>query len=139
MNHVTDLKELYAAFGRGEVPTVLDAMHPEIEWREAEGNPYASEGGPFTGPQEILDKLFVRLNEEWNDFTVTPETFHDAGETVVVEGRYSGSFKATGRENNAPFCHVWTYDGDKIRKFQQYTNTAAIQEAMGVSSAVTSL
>ena len=39
MDRVAHLKSLYEAFGRGEIPTVLAAMHPQIEWREAEGNP----------------------------------------------------------------------------------------------------
>jgi hypothetical protein len=29
------VKSLYEAFGRGDVPTVLAAMDPKIEWNEA--------------------------------------------------------------------------------------------------------
>lgn len=135
MNHVKNLQELYAAFGRGEVPTVLEAMDARIQWNEAEGNPYAA-AGTLTGPDQVLNKLFLRLVEEWDDFTVTPMTYHDAGDTVIVEGRYHGTFKETGKSQDNPFCHVWRYDGDKISKFQQYTNTAALQEVMGVVSTV---
>ena len=135
MNNVEHLKELYAAFDRGEVPAVLDAMHPEIEWREAEGNPYRTVP-VFTGPEEVLNKLFVRLNEEWDDFKVEPVLFYDAGDTVIVEGRYTGKYKETGKAMDAPFCHIWMMHGDKVRKFQQYTDTAAMQESMGVAHAV---
>ena len=135
MNNVEHMSNLYAAFGRGEMPTVLGAMHPEIEWREAEGNPYMPSGEPFVGPDQVLNKLFLRLNDEWEDFEVKPETYHDAGDTLVVEGRYSGVYKETGKKQDSPFCHVWTYDDGKISKFQQYTNTAALQEVMGVENA----
>ncbi len=136
MNNVEHFKKLYAAFGQGDIPTVLGAMHPQIKWYEAESNPYAPDGKPFVGPDQVLNKLFARLAEEWDDFKVTPEKFHDAGVTVVVEGRYTGSYKETGKENDSQFCHVWTLENDKITNFQQYTNTAALQEAMGVASHV---
>lgn len=133
MNRVNHLKSLYEAFGRGEIPTVLEAMHPQIEWREAEGNPYAfDDNETLHGPDEVLNKLFVRLADEWEDFTVSPHTYHDAGHTVIIEGRYTGTYKETGKAQDSPFCHVWNFDGDLIGKFQQYTNTAALQEVMGV-------
>ena len=36
MDNVSLLKSLYDAFGRGEIPTVLGAMSPDIHWYEAE-------------------------------------------------------------------------------------------------------
>ncbi len=136
MSHVKNLKSLYEAFGRGEIPTVLEAMDPNIEWHEAESNPYAPpSGGAFHGPDSVLNELFMKLNEEWDDFTVTPSTFHDAGDHVIVEGRYSGTFKETGIKNDTPFCHIWEYKGGKIIKFQQYTDTAELQRVMGVAAA----
>lgn len=134
MNNIDLLKNAYEAFGRGDVPTVLGAMHPKIEWREAEGNPYMPSGDAWIGPDDVLNQLFVRLGAEWEPFIVTPRTFYDAGATVVVEGRYSGTYKETGREMDVQFCHVWTILDGKLRKFQQYTNTAALQEVMGVAS-----
>ena len=40
-------------------------------------------------------------------FAVHPKDFHDAGDTVVVEGRYTGTFKATGKSLDAQMCHVF--------------------------------
>ena len=136
MSYTTKMKELYEAFGRGEVPVVLGAMHPEIQWREAEGNPYSPEGKPFTGPDEVLNKLFMRLVEEWDEYTVSPETFYGAGDTVVVEGRYTGIYKETGKSVDAPFCHIWHLTDDHVTAFQQYTNTAAFQNVMEAVSVV---
>ncbi|MEJ2004618.1 MAG: nuclear transport factor 2 family protein [Cyclobacteriaceae bacterium] len=137
MNNVKYLKSLYAAFGRGDMPAVMEGMHPKMVWHEAEGNPYAkSSGEPFNGPDEVLNKLFMRLNDEWDDFTVTPEKFHDAGDTIIVEGRYTGTYKETGRAQDSPFCHIWHMKDEKFSEFQQYTNTAALQEVMGVAHAV---
>ena len=137
MNRVEHLKSLYTAFGEGDIETVLAAMDPEIEWSEAEGNPYTpADGSPFRGPNDVLTRLFARLAQEWDDFKVSPHTYHDAGDTVIIEGRYTGTYKETGLTQDSPFCHVWHFDEDKISKFQQYTNTAELQEVMGVAADV---
>ena len=54
-DQVTRMKDLYEAFGRGDIPTVLAAMDEGIEWYEAEGNPW-SPGRPFVGPQQIVER-----------------------------------------------------------------------------------
>jgi hypothetical protein len=59
-------KDIYAAFGRGDIPTVLAAFHPELEWRQAEGNPYQLDGSAWIGPQAVLEKLFIRIGAEWD-------------------------------------------------------------------------
>jgi uncharacterized protein len=131
MNSVERVKALYGAFATGDVPTVLGGMDPGIHWSEAEGNPYQPSGAPWVGPQAILDNLFMKLATEWDSYTVHPETFYDAGDSAVVEGRYSGKYLATGVEIDFPYCHVFTFAGDKLVRFQQYTNTAALQQAVG--------
>ncbi|MGB5170955.1 MAG: nuclear transport factor 2 family protein, partial [Eudoraea sp.] len=80
----------------------------------------------------VLNQLFARLANEWDGFEVHPKSYYDAGATVIIEGRYTGTFKGTGKEQDTQFCHIWHFQGGKITKFQQYTNTAALQEVMGV-------
>ena len=122
---------LYEAFGRGDVPAVLAAMDPQIEWREAENNPYMPSGEAWVGPDAIVTNLFMKLAEDWDGFAVHPATFHDAASGVVVEGRYTGTHRATGESMDAQFCHVWAISDGKITKFQQYTDTAQLQRAVG--------
>ena len=131
MSGAAILSGLYDAFGRGDVPAVLGAMDPEIRWHEAEGNPYMPSGEAWVGPDAILNNLFMRLAEEWEGFTVHPAAFHDAGDVVAVEGRYTGKVKESGESVDAQFCHVWSLKNGKITKFQQYTDTGAFQDAMG--------
>ena len=123
---------IYAAFGRGDVPAVLGAMDPAIEGNEAEGNPYA-DGNPYVGPQAVLEGVFARLVSEWDGFSAHPERFLDAGDTVVMLGRYSGTCKATGRTQSPQVVHVWTLANGKAVRFQQYADTAHIRQVMGLS------
>ena len=131
MSNVKLVSELYEAFGRGDVPAVLAGMDPEVRWYEAEGNPYMPSGAPFVGPDAILENLFMRLGEDWDGFAVHPASYHDAGDTVVVEARYSGTNHGTGKVLDAQVCHIWTLKDGMVTKFQQYVDTSKLQKVMG--------
>jgi uncharacterized protein len=124
------MEDLYAAFGRGDIGTVLACMDPEIEWREAENNPFQENGAVFVGPDAVVENVFTRLATEWDKFTVKPETFHGAGDTVVVEGRYTGTYKATGRDLDAQMTHIWRLRDGKVTAFHQYADTAQLRYVM---------
>jgi ketosteroid isomerase-like protein len=105
-------------------------MSPNIRWHQAEGNPYMPSGEAWVGPDAVLN-LFMKLGSEWDGFTVHPRSFHDAGASVIVEGRYTGKYKATGKSMDTQCCHVWDVKDGKVTRFQQYVDTAKLQDVMG--------
>jgi ketosteroid isomerase-like protein len=131
MDNVSLLKGLYDAFGRGDIPAVLGAMSPDIKWFEAEGNPYTPSGEAFVGPDAVLNGLFMKLATDWNGFAVHPKSFYGAGDSVIVEARYSGRYNATGKSIDAQVCHIWDVKDGRVTRFQQYTDTAQMQDVMG--------
>ena len=88
--NVKTVESLYAAFATGNIPTVLGALDPQVEWWEAENFIYA-EGNPYVGPESVLQGVFMRLAMEWNNFAVTPKEVLDAGDTAIGQGHYSGT------------------------------------------------
>lgn len=132
MDNVALLKSLYDAFGRGDIPAALGSMSPDIKWCEAESNPYNPSGEPFVGPDAVLNEVFMKLGADWEGFAVHPTSFHGAGDSVIVEGRYQGLFRATGKRLDAQVCHVWDVKDGKITRFQQYVDTAKLRDVMGV-------
>jgi ketosteroid isomerase-like protein len=132
MDNAKLIRSLYDAFGRGDIPSVLGAMSPDIKWHQAESNPYNPTGQAWVGPDAVLNNLFMRLGGEWDGFTVHPRSFHDAGDSVIVEGRYTGTYKATGKSLDAQFCHIWDVTDGKSTRFQQYLDTAKVRDVMGV-------
>ena len=130
MSVVETLKAGYAAFGRNDPSVLFGAMDPGISWNEAEGNPLADRN-PYVGPQAIGEGVFARLLPAVDNFTVVPATFIDGGDHVVVIGRYSGTIKNGGTKLDAPFCHVYRFQGDKIVTFQQFTDTTQWARLMG--------
>lgn len=125
------LEELYGAFAEGDIPTVLAAMSPNIEWNEAEHVTFW-EGAPFVGPDAVLQGVFARIPETFGDtFRIEVDRFVDGGSTVLVQGRYRGVCQDTGNELDVQVAHVWDLEGDKVVRFQQYTDTWAFAEATG--------
>ena len=72
----------------------------------------------------------MRLGAEWDGFSVHPKSFHDAGDSVIVEARYSGTYKATGKNMDTQACHVFDISDGKVTRFQQYVDTAKLQNVM---------
>ena len=81
-------------------------------------------------PSAVAD-LSMRLATEWDGFTVTPGEFYDAGPAVVVEARYTGTFKQTGHDLDAQVCHIWKLRDGKVTSFQQFVDTAQLQDVEG--------
>ena len=127
------VQDAYAAFGRGDIDAVIAAMHPDIEWHEAEHSPWHAPGGHH-GPAEVLTNVFARIPHDFDRFEVHPTTFHDAGETVVVEGRYRARAAAISDPLDAQVCHVWAVRDGKLAAFQQYTDTWQFAQVTSSSS-----
>ena len=106
-------------------------MSQDIKWHEAESNPYMPSGEAWVGPDAILNNLFMKLGAEWDGFSVHPKSFYGAGDSVIVEARYSGTYKATGKSMDTQVCHVWDVKDGKVTRFQQYVDTAKLQNVMG--------
>jgi hypothetical protein len=123
------IRGIYGSLSRGDVNAVLDQMHQQIEWREAENFIYADRN-PYRSPQAVLEGVFMRLGTEWADFTVMPEEWLDAGNHVVVLGTYNGRHKETGKEVRAQFAHVWDITHGRVVRFQQYTDTKQFADAV---------
>lgn len=122
--------DTYEAFSRGDIDAVVGAMHPEIEWHEAEHSPWHAAGGHH-GPEEVLSNVFARIPQLFEHFTVDTQAIHDAGSTVVIEGRYQARAAGTNQPLDAQVCHVWTIREGKLSAFRQYTDTLQFARVTG--------
>lgn len=123
------VETVYEGFAAGDIALATSTMSPDIVWLEAEGNPY-SDLNPYLGPEAIVNGLFVRLATDWDAFTATPTEYVVEDDRVIVFGRYTGTYKATGRSMDVPFVHAYTVRDGQITAFQQYTDTETHTAAM---------
>ena len=127
MSNLNVVQKVYDAFAKGDIPTVLCLLSADIDWTEAEGFPYA---GTYHGPKAVLEGVFMRLGSEWNGFAAVPHEFIDGGDAVVALGKYSGTYKRTGKSFQADFAHVWKVSDGKAIRFVQYVDTLVVHRAL---------
>jgi ketosteroid isomerase-like protein len=130
--NVALVRGIYEAFGKGDVPAVLGAMSREIEWSEAENFIYAARS-PYRGHDAVVAGVFARLATEWDGFAAVPDSFVDGGDTIIVFGRYGGTYKATGRSLDAWMAHVWRIEDGRAVAFRQLVDTLAAARATGTA------
>ena len=127
MSNLKSVKTVYEAFATGDIFAVLGTLSPDVAWTEAEGFPY---GGTYHGPKAVLEGVFMRLGSEWEGFAAVADEFIDGGDTVVVLGKYSGKYKATGKSMHVNFAHVWKMQDGKAAQFIQYVDTLLVHKAL---------
>ena len=124
-NNVDIAKHCYDLFAKGDIETLTrDFMAKDITWTEPNVEGLPGSGAHFS-PEAVAKEVFGTVTEVFgDDFRIHPGTWHDAGDTVVLEGRFSGSLN--GHDYEIPFCHVMTFKDGRLKRFHNYTNTWAL-------------
>lgn len=121
------IKDVYAAFAQGDVPSVLAAFADDIEWHETAGMPY---GGVHRGGDAVLQNVFGPIGEDVEGFAVTPEELIASGSSVAAIVRYTGTGKVSGKPLDLPVAHVWDVENDRIVRFRQFADTVRFAEVV---------
>ena len=122
------IQNLYAAFGRGEIATIVAAVTPDIEWRLNGSRSDHPLLGTWKGPkgvQAFFDEL-AKL-QDFSEFT--PREFVSAGERVFVVGHYAASMRTNGRKAASDWVHIFTVRNGKVAAFLEFTDTAEFARA----------
>lgn len=125
--NVSFVQGLYAAFGRGEIETVVKAMAPNATWRlegRRQDNPLL---GDWHGPAGVRD-FFKTLAEGQEALEFAPRDFYPSGDKVFVLGHYAWKAKKSGKTAASAFCHIFTVKDGKVAAFHEFTDTAQFAE-----------
>ncbi|EFM55999.1 nuclear transport factor 2 family protein [Brucella inopinata] len=121
------VKAHYDANARRDMDGMLADIAQDCRWTEMDGFPCA---GTYVGPEAIVENVFAALGAAWDDYTFTLDRLLDAGSDVVAIGNYTARNKATGKAMDVRVVHVWGVADGKIRRFEQFTDTLRVAEAM---------
>jgi ketosteroid isomerase-like protein len=124
---VSKIKDIYSAFGRGDVATILGSMTDDCSW-EFEAPAELSWGGNRRGPKEAAG-FFTGIAAEHADPVLKMTEFFESADTVAAFGRYEVTIRATGVRIDVPVAHYFKFRGGKISRYINFTNTAAFVEA----------
>ena len=126
MSNADIIRAHYEASDRGDLDGMLAPLAADVRWTEAAGFPYA---GTYVGADAIVENVFTRLQDDWDDYTLAVDQVIDGGDTVIGIGTYSGTNKSTGRFFAARVAHVWRLEGGEVVAFEQFTDTEMVSRA----------
>jgi len=117
----------YAASDRRDLDGMLADFADNCQWTEMDGFPCR---GTYIGPQAIIANVFAVIAQTFDPYTFNLERLLDAGNEVIGIGHYSGTHKHTGKSFIARAVHIWAVENGKICRFEQFTDTLRVHEAM---------
>ena len=129
-DHSDFVRTLYAAFGRGDLPTILDNCHKDVEW-VSNGDPARI---PWTGARSGVDGVtafFVSLGTHLDFEVFEPRQFCPSGDVVIVLGYTEARHKHAGHGVFAcEWVHAFTVRDGRLARFHEFYDTAAIERAL---------
>ena len=116
-------KSMYAAFGRGDIGTIVNTCAPNVVWtmngRQSDFPTLGTRKG-YSGVQDFF--AAVAQNLDFSEFS--PKEFYPCGDRVFVLGRYAMAVKKTGKPMACDWCHIFTVRDGKVTDFLEFTDTA---------------
>jgi ketosteroid isomerase-like protein len=123
------VQRAFAAFGRRDIPALLECTTDDIVWEPIYGaEPHVPQAGRRQGKTQVAD-FFAVLDRSTGFLSFEPLEFVEQGRTVIVLGRYHCRVNATGRELASDWVMIFRFRDGRIAAFREFTNSAALNEA----------
>jgi ketosteroid isomerase-like protein len=124
---IRTIKDVYAAFGRGDVAAILSNLADDVSW-EVEGPAEISFAGIRKGP-EAVKAFFQAIGNDHADPKLEITEYFSSVDGVATFGRYQCTLKKTGKHVDSPVAHLFKFRSGKIVRFVDCLNTAAFLQA----------
>lgn len=126
--NVALVKSLYAAFGKGDIATIVGAVTADVDWSV---NGRASDVPTFGARkgQAAVQEFFALVASSYVFSEFSPKEFHAVGDKVFVLGRYAMTVKKTGKPAESDWVHIFTIVNGKVTAFREFLDTARAAEA----------
>ena len=121
--------EVYASFGRGDLPGLLSLLHPEVEWSFTSTAPGADLVPMLRHGigHDAVTRYFEGVGRlEMHVFEVARLLVD--GDTVVAEIHLEASHRSTGARAAIDELHHWTVRDGLVVRYRPYLDTAALIE-----------
>jgi ketosteroid isomerase-like protein len=126
--NITFVQGLYAAFGKGDIATVVAGAAPDVDWVVNGSRKDFPTFGAWHGAGEVK-KFFDSVGQHQESKVFSPQEFYAADDRVFVLGHYEWVIRKTGRTVASDWVHVFTIRGGKVAKFREFNDTAKFVEA----------
>jgi ketosteroid isomerase-like protein len=126
-DNLVTAQQLYSAFARRDIGSILSLLSPDIEWGEP-ANPFNPAGGTRRGHKGFLEWLTIGRETE-EILTLELKKFLVDADSVAVVGYTKCLARPTKKTYETDFVHLITFDDGKVVKFQEFFDTHAAGEA----------
>jgi ketosteroid isomerase-like protein len=116
------IRRAYENYKTGDLQAVLGAFAESVEWIQPQ-----VEGISFSGKRRGRNQVaefFATMSDAQAPIRFEPQEYIAQGDRVVALGHYRWHAKATGREWESDWAHVYTIRDGQVTRFQEYTDTA---------------
>jgi hypothetical protein len=124
-NNKDILRAGYAAFNRQDIPGVIELFDENIEWTEPEWT-YGSFSGTMRGRDQVVQRVFGPIAENFESFELDPREYYGEGDTVIVIGSFRLRPKSVNQTLDVPFAHVWRLRDGKAVSMRSYVDVAEL-------------
>lgn len=123
VSHVAVVQQIYQAFGRGDVPAILEHLAENVEWEYGVNSTNVPWLQPRRGRSHVPE-FFQALSAVGIE-RFQPKSFLEAGTLVVVLIDLEGTVHSTGRRVvEEDEVHIWHFDSDgKVARFRHRADT----------------
>lgn len=98
---IETVRRMFAAFGAGDLDSLLATVHPDSRWTYYGANPRLTRA-QFQGHAEVR-RFFTRILERLDMTEFNMDEFVVQGDIVVIFGSEAGTVRRTGQ----PFRNEW--------------------------------
>lgn len=125
-NNTEQVKAIFEAFGRGDVPFILDQLAADVRFT-SHLDPVVPWAGEFSGRDDVA-QFFGALggSVEVTGHPVNGLVAQD--DTVVATGDVSFRVRETGREGSSSWVYIFKLTDRKVCSYDQF-NDAGLTEA----------
>src|ERR1043166_3187407 len=116
------IQEMYAAFGRGDVDTILGKLSDDVLW-VVNLDTVVPWSGDYSGKGNVprfFDAIFQSVQVE----SFEPQDWYTDGDTVVSTGEFGCLVNSTGKTARMRWIFVWKFNGDRVVSYEQFGDTA---------------
>jgi uncharacterized protein len=117
--NVEMIEGAYAAFGRGDIPSILEVLSEDIEWH----SPAVLPQGIDTTGKDGVTQFFGKVASFWDGLQVEIDSIVASGDRVCAIGRAAGELE--GSRTGYRFVQAWTISDGLCTRFDEYADPAA--------------
>jgi uncharacterized protein len=126
--NVQVIKDLFAAFARGDLQSALAVLAEDVDWQSPATRTFPPEitwAAPRHTREQVI-QFFQELNGKVQSEPFDISAIIAEGERVVAEGRNQGRVRATGRMYEHDWVMVFTIRDGKIVRHRHYYDTSDV-------------